>query len=273
MNYDFSHTKEKQKSKNTNEKFVLFQLGKNKYCIPVHLVNGIIKMPELTVLPGQPPQILGMFTLRGVIITVISLRKKFNLPSLEEENLQLISTLKERKQDHINWIDELIKSTIERRPFTLTTDPTKCKFGQWYYSYQTDNYFFQTLLKEFEEPHSKIHKIGIKVEELKSRQEFDLAMKVIEETKNNDLKLMVDLFDKAELLLQTKVKKTCIVIGGEFQGKAIEVDKVLAVGEIDFKLSDTSETPSEHLEYTKRIGKSNLFDGMIIELNLANVLN
>ena len=62
---------------------VVFKLDKQEYGISVNKVQEIIRVPGITKLPNMPEYVLGIFNLRGVIIPVLDLKKKF-LHSNEE---------------------------------------------------------------------------------------------------------------------------------------------------------------------------------------------
>jgi len=64
------------------EQLVVFQLANEYYGIDIGAVSTIIRMQELTAVPQTPHYVEGVINLRGSIIPVIDLRKRFNL--LEE---------------------------------------------------------------------------------------------------------------------------------------------------------------------------------------------
>ncbi len=61
-------------------KFVTFALGKEKYAVPVLRVKEIIARYDIAPLPKTPNFIEGIISLRGDIIPVVDLRKRFDLP-------------------------------------------------------------------------------------------------------------------------------------------------------------------------------------------------
>lgn len=65
------------------EKQVLFKVGKEVYGININHVKGIEKYSNITPVPNAPEYIDGIINLRGEIIPVFSLRKKFGLPPAE----------------------------------------------------------------------------------------------------------------------------------------------------------------------------------------------
>lgn len=65
----------------TVKKFVTLGLGKERYGIEVGKTREIIARYEIVPLPKTPQFIEGMISLRGDIIPVVDLRKRFELPS------------------------------------------------------------------------------------------------------------------------------------------------------------------------------------------------
>lgn len=66
------------------EQLVVFQLGDETYGIEISAVHEIIRMQSITKVPRTPEFVEGVINLRGRIVPVIDLHKRFNLP-LEEE--------------------------------------------------------------------------------------------------------------------------------------------------------------------------------------------
>ncbi len=61
-------------------KFVTFALGSEKYAVPVLRVKEIIAKYDVAPLPKTPVFVEGIISLRGDIIPVVDLRKRFDLP-------------------------------------------------------------------------------------------------------------------------------------------------------------------------------------------------
>lgn len=62
-----------------SQQFVAFHLGHEEYAIPIGAIQEIIRIPEITRIPGLPGFVRGVVNLRGKIIPVISLGDRFNL--------------------------------------------------------------------------------------------------------------------------------------------------------------------------------------------------
>jgi purine-binding chemotaxis protein CheW len=67
------------------EKYVLFDLEGETYCLPILKIQEIIANHELTLLPNLPEFYHGVISLRGEAIPVINLRKRFGLTKRERD--------------------------------------------------------------------------------------------------------------------------------------------------------------------------------------------
>ncbi|WP_412710084.1 chemotaxis protein CheW [Atrimonas thermophila] len=63
---------------------VAFRLGKETYAVDIQQVQEIIRMQQITAVPGAPFFVEGVINLRGRIIPVIDLRKRLGLPQGEK---------------------------------------------------------------------------------------------------------------------------------------------------------------------------------------------
>ena len=66
------------------KQLVIFELGKEQFGIEIAAVEGIVKMQEITRIPYAPSYMEGITNLRGAVLPVIDLRKRFGLPEEEE---------------------------------------------------------------------------------------------------------------------------------------------------------------------------------------------
>ncbi|MDA2921769.1 chemotaxis protein CheW [Patescibacteria group bacterium AH-259-L07] len=58
---------------------VVFELDKEEYAVPIIDLREIIKIPEITPIPNAPEFIRGILNLRGKIVVVVDLEKRFHL--------------------------------------------------------------------------------------------------------------------------------------------------------------------------------------------------
>lgn len=72
---------------NFNERqLVVFELAKETYGVDISRVQEIIRFQEITKVPKVPDFIEGVINLRGNVIPVIDLRKRFDFEEIEKTN-------------------------------------------------------------------------------------------------------------------------------------------------------------------------------------------
>lgn len=71
---------------NQIKQYIVIKLGKEQYGINIQNVQNIVRMMKITRVPKAPYFINGVINLRGEIIPVMSIRKKFNLDIDEYNN-------------------------------------------------------------------------------------------------------------------------------------------------------------------------------------------
>jgi purine-binding chemotaxis protein CheW len=60
-----------------------FRIGRETFGLPISMVREIIRVPEITSVPNAPSYIEGVINLRGRIIPIVDLRKRFGEASSE----------------------------------------------------------------------------------------------------------------------------------------------------------------------------------------------
>ncbi|HLW56161.1 MAG TPA: chemotaxis protein CheW [Bacteriovoracaceae bacterium] len=81
-----------------SKRFLEFALGKESYAIELLKVKEVITPPEMTPIPKAPSYVCGLMNLRGLVLTVIDLRKKLSITPSEDtsQNGVIIFDLGER---------------------------------------------------------------------------------------------------------------------------------------------------------------------------------
>ena len=54
-----------------------FQVGRETYGVPIASLHEIVRVPEITAVPDAPEYMEGVINLRGKIVSVLDLRKRF----------------------------------------------------------------------------------------------------------------------------------------------------------------------------------------------------
>jgi purine-binding chemotaxis protein CheW len=60
-----------------------FRIGRETFGLPISMVREIVRVPEITSVPNAPDYIEGVINLRGRIIPVVDLRKRFREKVIE----------------------------------------------------------------------------------------------------------------------------------------------------------------------------------------------
>ncbi len=64
--------------------FLTFLLDNEVYAIDINSVREVLDLPKITAVPNMPVYVRGVINLRGKVVPVIDLRKKFNLHPTED---------------------------------------------------------------------------------------------------------------------------------------------------------------------------------------------
>src|SRR5208282_6662708 len=64
----------------SREKYIVgFQVGRETYGVPITSLQEIVRVPEITAVPDAPDYLEGVINLRGKIVSVMDLRKRFGI--------------------------------------------------------------------------------------------------------------------------------------------------------------------------------------------------
>lgn len=95
-----------------------FLLNDNEYIIPILKVQEIIKIPQITKMPGVPYYVEGITNLRGRVIPVVNLKRLLSLPEETEGNKVIVISSGKitfgALVDNITGVVNIDESTIEQ---------------------------------------------------------------------------------------------------------------------------------------------------------------
>ncbi|PIQ27155.1 chemotaxis protein CheW [bacterium (Candidatus Blackallbacteria) CG17_big_fil_post_rev_8_21_14_2_50_48_46] len=107
---------------NIDDTYLTFSIDLEEYAICVSYVTEIVRMQKIIEMPDVPAYIKGVINLRGKIVPVMDIRKRFNLPSLEYSDrtviivLEIEGVLTGIAVDRVNDVTELPAQAIEPPP-------------------------------------------------------------------------------------------------------------------------------------------------------------
>jgi purine-binding chemotaxis protein CheW len=106
--------------------FLAFQLGSEEYALDISRISEIIKPREYTDIPRVPEFVLGLISLRGVVVPVIDLRLRFKLGSASISPSSRVVVCREGEMvagllvDSIKQVIKLSADKIEPPPAVLS---------------------------------------------------------------------------------------------------------------------------------------------------------
>lgn len=231
-------------SNSLHNQYLVIQIGDTHYAIKLEPIREIVIIPKITPIPDAPDFVRGVIKLRNNIITLIDTRKRLGFSSLEELDKEMIAMLKQREQEHIDWVQALTSSIERDSDFTLTTDPHACAFGKWYDNYRTDNIGLSVYLKQFDLPHKRIHALANKVIQERQINGAETAKKMIEDTRNSDLKQILELFGGVHDAIRESHRELAIVIesiNGQIAISADNVSNIFTFDEAQLQQTDMKD--------------------------------
>ncbi len=117
---------------------------------------------------------LGIFSQTGIKNTKSEL-------TLIQEYPELQALLGARTIDHYKWAEGLgVGTLLLGKEFSGQLDHTKCKLGEWYYSFRPPKEL-EDEFKKIEEPHRRFHASAPKILALLKEGKRDMAMKIYQE--------------------------------------------------------------------------------------------
>lgn len=111
-------------------KYVVFQLGKQKYGMNLMYINGIEQDYNIIPVPNAPEGVTGIINLRGAVIPVYSLRERFNMDrEIDNPEKSLLitrssGTILAYEVDAVDKIEELSVENISKMPQVASNEET-----------------------------------------------------------------------------------------------------------------------------------------------------
>ena len=111
-------------------KYVIFQLGEQRYGMSLMRINGIEKDYHIIPVPNAPEGISGIINLRGSVVPVYSLRERFGMDKhIDNEEKSLLityssGTMLAYEVDAVEEIEEMRSEDVNPMPGVATCEET-----------------------------------------------------------------------------------------------------------------------------------------------------
>ena len=105
-----------------NNKYLLFELGKEEYCIDIARITAIEELPQITAIPDMPNFVKGVINLRGKVIPAVDLRLRFGMEEREYDDRTCIVIVSVSESsigfivDNVSEVHEIAKEDIGPPP-------------------------------------------------------------------------------------------------------------------------------------------------------------
>jgi len=113
---------------------VSFMLADEEYGVEVLKVREIIRMPTITKMPNVPQHVEGIINLRGKVIPIISMRRRFGLPESENSGqtriiiMDVVGSLTGFIVDAVSEVIRIQNSEIQPPPSMVLSDGVSQEF-------------------------------------------------------------------------------------------------------------------------------------------------
>ena len=97
---------------------VQFRLASETYGVESRFVREVYPLKDFTPLPGTPPFVLGIINVRGQIISVVDIKKFFNLPDKGLAELNKVIIIRDSKME-FGILADIILGTVSISTETL----------------------------------------------------------------------------------------------------------------------------------------------------------
>jgi purine-binding chemotaxis protein CheW len=94
-------------------KYLTFKLGREEYGLELVRVREIIALMDITPVPLAPDYVRGVMNLRGRVIPVIDLRRKFGMQATEDHDRKCIIVCDVRRNDQPIQMSILVDAVAE----------------------------------------------------------------------------------------------------------------------------------------------------------------
>jgi purine-binding chemotaxis protein CheW len=112
-----------------------FRVGRETYGVPIKSLHEIVRVPEITAVPDAPDYLEGVINLRGKIVSVVDLRKRFRQPSTGFDRRNRILVVEHRGRlagmivDSASEVLKIPESDIEAAPAMMAEGGLDCVTG------------------------------------------------------------------------------------------------------------------------------------------------
>lgn len=258
--------------------WLIFGIQEELYAVNSAYVEYITPLPEtgLTKVPDMAKARYGLMPFQEGYVSLLSMRTLFGLSTLEDEYEMFKDMIEHRKQDHLDWVEELKRCTHEEEPFTLATDPHQCAFGRWYDSFVSEQPSINSHLAKIDDPHKRLHQTAGQIVQCCGTEKGldpDCTQSILMELEQEIVPMVVGLLDETKEIFSSHYREMVIIIEEGQERIGLIVDSVRSVDQLDM-VDDKLEAAQSirHSEYISKVAKLSEADQVVFILDEHKLL-
>lgn len=100
-----------------------FNVGDAIYAIEIKYIKEIIEVEKITIVPKIPDHIKGVINLRGKVVPVISVRRRFDIEEIPFDSRTCIIVLEFEDGEQVGIIVDRVQEVVDVRPSDISRTP------------------------------------------------------------------------------------------------------------------------------------------------------
>lgn len=99
--------------------YIMVKLGDEHYGIDISYVDNIVRMQRITRVPKSQPYYIGVINLRGEVVPIMSLRRRFDLEDDVYKSVTRIIIIRLEDQSLIGFVVDEVREVVNLNPSTI----------------------------------------------------------------------------------------------------------------------------------------------------------
>ncbi|WP_420598147.1 CZB domain-containing protein [Neptuniibacter sp.] len=175
-----------------NSRALTFKIGESLFGIDVgYILSFSDSFEEIKYATHDAGGFVGYLDFRNTLVKVFDCATSLSQERERDVVNGLIESIKTYRQAHIDWVNALEHSIMTDEPFTKPRNPKMCAFGQWFYSFETEDDALRALLDKIEQPHNHIHSLADTLLDMVASGQRDQAIDLLRLEKQTTLKKLL----------------------------------------------------------------------------------
>lgn len=101
------------------KQYIVVKLGGEQYGIDIAHIDNIVRMSRITRVPKSQPYYVGVINLRGEVVPIMSLRRRFGLDNDEYSAATRIIIIRMEDQSLIGFVVDEVREVVNIDPRTI----------------------------------------------------------------------------------------------------------------------------------------------------------